>query len=156
MCRLLPLLYAHIPPHIIRVLSDFSCVLPPHLAWGFCNSLRRKSVTSCKDPQVRKFTLSPSPPLFMVWTNTAAHWSACFSTNAACLSNCCHSRALQPCCVIPLCMTTPGWSTWFHSAWSLFAILSPVSLYWSDPFTFANHCVICLRPVISVFLSSLS
>lgn len=37
---------------------------PPSLAWGFYNSLRRKSVASCKEPQVRNSTPlhPPSPP----------------------------------------------------------------------------------------------
>lgn len=42
--------------HEHHILSDVSVfpLPPPSLAWGFYNSLRTKSVASCKEPQVRE------------------------------------------------------------------------------------------------------
>lgn len=47
-------------------MSDLSVFFPPSLAWEFYNSLRRKSVASFKDSQVRNSTpLPPSPPCLL-------------------------------------------------------------------------------------------
>lgn len=51
-----------------------SCLIflsfPPSLAWGFYNSLRRKSIASYKEPQVRNSSLILLPFFFAVQTNT--------------------------------------------------------------------------------------
>lgn len=50
----------------MNVMSDLSVFFPPSLAWEFYNSLRRKSVASFKDSQVRNSTpLPPSPPCLL-------------------------------------------------------------------------------------------
>lgn len=69
---------------------------PPSLAWGFYNSLRTKSVASCKESQVREIHLlllphlsctpfPPSPPVPAVQSDAdLLAGPACFNTIAAC------------------------------------------------------------------------
>lgn len=63
------------------------CLLPPSLAWGFYNSLRRKSIASCKEQQVRNSTPLPPSPFCHADPSWAAHRPACFNTHAACFSS---------------------------------------------------------------------
>lgn len=69
-----------------------SCLIflsfPPSLAWGFYNSLRRKSIASYKEPQVRNTSLIQLPFLCCADEHWAALRPACFNMNAACFAIC--------------------------------------------------------------------
>lgn len=121
----------------MTVLSDLSVFSPP-LAWGFYNSLQRKSVASCKEPQVRNYTPLNPPPLFSCADQRwAACRPACFNMNAACFSKLPynHFQALVPCFILPACphLGNPA-LTWSHLALVLVVVFSHFVIFVFFPF----------------------
>lgn len=128
-------LWAH--AHNITLLSDLF-VFSPSLAWGFYNSHQRTSVASCTEPQVRNSTPLPPSPFRCADQHWAAHWSACFNTNAACFS---------------LPVTTPGlFSIWFPLAWPHLG--NPTLIWFCLALALLETKSLCNFPLYQSFCSS--
>lgn len=93
----------NIPPTFFPLL----CFLPPSLAWGYYNSLQRKSIASFRSH--RSETLLLSLRVCCADWYWAASKPASFKTSGACLSN---FYTCFSCILNRSCMTTPVQSGW--------------------------------------------